>query len=175
LTDVAERRSARVPVRLIASVGLVITAGCAYEHTSGRDSVDTLREVYDARGWDSGLAYGIAMEDAQANGRDDEPDAVRMDCWMYAIKPATAAVLGIVAGLLITNHHSGPGIAVGALAVPVAFLPNCHAWIAYRRLGAAPRRGAPSSPAPVDPPVRLFHQAPAEPSGDAPDASAPSD
>jgi hypothetical protein len=163
-------------MRAIAIVAIVGVSGCAYQHTAGRRTVDEMGNVYDAHGWDSGLAYGLATKQARADGWDEEPDAVDMDCFWYGLKPAIAVVAGGIAGVLISKRHEGAGVVVGALALPLWFWPNCHATIGYLPRRAAPRPAAPAvappaSSEPADPPVRALHpQAPEPP---APPAQVP--
>jgi hypothetical protein len=147
-------------MRPIAMVALVAVSGCAYGQTAGRRSADEFPNVYDAHGWDSGLAYGIAMNDAHRAGWEDDPDAVDMDCSMYGIKPAVTVILGGLAGALLAQGHFGFGSAVGAVAVPVWFLPNCHATVGYQNRRRPPPTRAPvvAPPEAVDPPIRMLHQ-----------------
>jgi hypothetical protein len=168
-------------MRPIAMVALVAVSGCAYEHVSGRDHADALQPyVYESRGWDSGLALGLATEKARAQGWKDDPDAVDMDCYTYGIKPAAIIAIEAVAGLLLSRGHTGPGLAIAAGAIPVAFWPNCVATIGYRqrRAALAPARAVPVAPPaeatePVDLPMHLFQQTVPKPPAEPPPAAVP--
>ena len=133
-------------MRLIAIVGFLAATGCAYQRSAGRRDASGMPFVYDARGWDSGLAYGLAEGEARRSGREGEPDAVAMDCTMYGAKSAIMVALFGVAALIAHEGHVGVAVAPLGLAVPVAFIPNCHATLGYFYRAApprAPRRGRP--------------------------------
>jgi hypothetical protein len=168
-----------VPMRLssIFCVLVLTMSGCAYEHSAGRRDASEMPFVYEARGWDSGLAYGLAEGAAWHSGREGEPDAVTMDCTMYGAKPAIMAVLAGVAGLIAHEGHPGVALAPIALAIPVAFIPNCHATLGYFYRAAPPRPPAPvmTSPEPPDLPVRLLHRTSPDGGAGSPDTVPPSD
>lgn len=106
-----------------AALGAV---SCSYGY--GRRELNT-PVTFSGSGWDSGLAYGDAIENAGGRVPDAaSPARVSMNCYMYAFKP----LVGFAGGAIAASAKSTPLI-VAALAGAAVFalLPNCYSTLTY--------------------------------------------
>ena len=149
-------------MRPLALIAILMGGGCGFTYGT-KVSPNAAPFSYKAWGGDSGVAYGNAMEKAQAHRHAfQEPERVAVDCPFYWIKPLVAAPL--VGGFAVTTVQNNAVLSSG-LAVSLAvllFVPNCRATVGYEHEFpglVAPAAGEPRDlpslgPSRVDPPGR---------------------
>jgi hypothetical protein len=138
-------------MRTLGLIAMLVSGGSGFTYGT-KLSPDAAPFSYKAWGGDSGVAYGNAMEKAQAHRHAfQEPERVPMNCPFYWIKPLIAAPLvgGFAVSAVKNNTALSSGLAV-RLAI-LLFVPNCRATIGYEH--EFPSLGAPAAPAPPDPPI----------------------
>ena len=132
--------------RLSVALLLVVlsASGCAYRN--GRPQPSGLH-VFQASGWDSGLALGRAEEFARSLGEDGRLAGTQMDCTSYFLKPAGMVTAGLGAAKAFEENSAGVGIALLVAAAAIFMLPNCYATLTYEEIATAeeetPRAAAP--------------------------------
>jgi hypothetical protein len=135
-------------MKSLALIALLLGGGCGFTYGT-KLSPDAAPFTYKAWGGDSGVAYGNAMEKAQAHRHAyQEPERVAMNCPFYWIKPLVAAPL--VGGFAVTAVKDNTVLSAG-LAVSLAillFVPNCRATIGYEH--EFPSLVPPAAPVPPD-------------------------
>jgi hypothetical protein len=131
--------------RLALGVTLIfVSGGCGFSYGT-KLSPEAAPFSYTAWGGDSGVAYGNAMEKAQARRHAfQEPERVAINCPFYWIKPLVAAPL--VGGFAVSTVQDNTVLSSG-LAISLAlllFVPNCRATIGYEH--EVPNLVAPAAP-----------------------------
>jgi hypothetical protein len=140
-------------MRRCALIVILVCGGCGFTY-GNKVARDSAPFTYKAWGSDSGMAYGSAMEKAQAHRHAfEEPERVSMNCPFYWIKPLIAApvVGGFAVAATQNNTVLSSGLAVGL--VVLLFVPNCRATVGYEH--EVPSLSAPFAPEPRYPPPRL--------------------
>jgi hypothetical protein len=118
-------------MRSCALIVILVGGGCGFTYGS-KVARDSAPFTYKAWGSDSGMAYGNAMEKAQAHRHAfEQPERVSMNCPFYWIKPLVAApvVGGFAVAATQNNTVLSSGLAVGL--VVLLFVPNCRATLGY--------------------------------------------
>jgi|GEM_PF-6772579 len=131
-----------------ALIAILLAGGCGFTYGTKLDA-NAAPFSYKAWGGDSGVAYGNAMEKAQAHRHAfQEPDRVAVNCPFYWIKPLVAAPLvgGFAISAVKDNTILSSGLAV-SLAL-LLFVPNCRATVGYEH--EFPSLVVPTPPAPPD-------------------------
>lgn len=138
-------------MRPLALIAILLSGGCGFTYGT-KLSPDAAPFSYKAWGGDSGVAYGNAMEKAQAHRHAfQEPERVAMNCPFYWIKPLVAAPL--VGGFAVTTVQNNTVLSSGlALSLAILlFVPNCRATIGYEHeFPSFVAPVAPVAPAPLD-------------------------
>ena len=114
-----------------ALIAILVGSGCGFTYGTKR-SPEAAPFSYQAWGGDAGVAYGNAMEKAQAHRHAfQEPERVAVNCPFYWIKPLVAAPLvgGFAVSAVKNNTALSSGLAV-SLAI-LLFVPNCRATVGY--------------------------------------------
>jgi hypothetical protein len=123
---------------------IFVSGGCGFTYGT-KVNPEGAPFSYTAWGGDSGVAYGNAMEKAQARRHAfQEPERVAINCPFYWIKPLVAAPL--VGGFAVTAVQDNTLVSAG-LAVSLAlllFVPNCRATVGYEH--EVPSLVAPPAP-----------------------------
>jgi hypothetical protein len=135
-------------MRPLALIAILLSGGCGFTYGT-KLSPDAAPFSYRAWGGDSGVAYGNAMEKAQAHRHAfQEPERVAMNCPFYWIKPLVAAPL--VGGFAVTTVQNNTLLSSGlALSLAILlFVPNCRATVGYEH--EFPSVVAPAAAAPLD-------------------------